>query len=423
VNTRPAASNGHVTVVGAGAVGVCCALYLQREGLAVRLIDRGAIGGAASRSNAGLICTDDCIPLATPAVLRRVPGMLLDPLSPLAIRWSYLPAITPWLYQFIRASTPERMEQISIALMSLLDGALDAYRCLLAEADATDLIRNSGLLYIYGSERAFADDQFAMDLRRRRGVQFEVLDQREVAELEPMLAGRSVRGVYCPGSGFTSNPHRLVGALADHFLRSGGEFVSADVLGFEVIDDRVTSLLTTGGFYPVDQVVVAAGAWSRTLVQELGLDVPLDTERGYLMVLPNAGVQPRLPFLVVDRHIGVTPTEDGLRLAGGVELAGLRAQPNLKRADALLRGVMPFLGDIGTRGAARWMSFRPSMPDSMPVIGWAPRPLGAFFAFGHGHLGLSLAAITGRLVAETMIGGQASVDITPFRPDRWRGAS
>jgi D-amino-acid dehydrogenase len=260
-------------------------------------------------------------------------------------------------------------------------------------------------------------------LKRRRRVQFQVVDGKGVGELEPMLVGKSAHGVYCPESGYTPSPYRLVRTLADQFIKAGGELIHADVLGIEVVGDKPANLLTNDGLFAVDRIVVAAGAWSRPLVQGLGIDVPLDTERGYLMVLPHAEVRPRIPFLVVDRHVGVTPTEGGLRLAGGVEFGGLRAKPNLARADVLLKGISPFLGPVSTRGAMRWMSFRPSMPDSLPVIGWAPGISGTFLAFGHGHLGLSLAAITGRVVAEAMAGRQPSVDLSPFRADRWRTAA
>lgn len=169
----------------------------------------------------------------------------------------------------------------------------------------------------------------------------------------------------------------------------------------------------------MDRLVIAAGAWSRPLAVQLGLDVRLDTERGYIAVLPRATRLPRIPFMAVDRHIAVTPMETGLRIAGTVEFAGLSAAPNLKRADALLQGVTPFLGNINGKDAIAWMSFRPSMPDSLPVIGWAPGQTRAFLAFGHGHLGLSLAAVTGKLVAEAVAGRPLSVDIAPFRPGRW----
>jgi len=413
-------TNGHVTVVGAGVVGVCCALYLQREGFAVRLIDRGGIGGEASRGNAGLISTDDCVPIGTPGVLRRVPRMLVDPLEPLTIRWRYLPQLSPWLYEFLRASRPHRVEEISTALIGPLKLAVQSYLPLLSEPESKRLITKSGVLYAYRTDAAFAADQFGIELRRRKGVQLEVLDSDAVGRLEPVLAGKCEHGVYYPDTAFTANPYRLVRTLADRFLQAGGEYVHAEALDIQIVDQRPVRLATTDGVYTVDRLVLAAGAWSKRLARQLGADVPLDTERGYIAVLPNAQCRPRMPFLAVDRHVAVTPMETGLRVAGTVEFAGLAAGPSLKRADSLLKGVAPFLGPVDTRGAIRWMSFRPSMPDSMPVIGWAPGHTTAFFAFGHGHLGLSLAAVTGKLVAEALVGRTPSLDITPFRPERWR---
>jgi glycine/D-amino acid oxidase-like deaminating enzyme len=166
-------------------------------------------------------------------------------------------------------------------------------------------------------------------------------------------------------------------------------------------------------------LVIAAGAWSRRLARRLGVDVPLDTERGYIAMLPYVERHPRIPFVAVDRHVAVTPMEMGLSVAGTVEFAGLTAAPDLRRADALVKGVATFLGPIDATGAIRWMSFQPSMPDSLPVIGWARADERAFLAFGHGHLGLSLAAVTGRVLAEAMAGRLTSVDLAPFRPGRW----
>ncbi len=412
-------SIGHVTVVGAGAVGVCCALYLQRAGFAVTLVDRGGVAGEASRGNAGLISSDDCVPVAIPGVLRRVPGMLLDPLEPLTIRWRYLPRLSPWLYQFIRASARQTVEETSKSLMSLLKLAVDSYLELLTTKEAGRLITKSGLLYAYRTDATFQADQFGIELRRRRGVELEVLDGAAVGKLEPALAGKCEHGVFCPESAFTANPYALVRTLADRFLDAGGEILHAEVLDVKVTDGQPVALATTAGLRAVDRLVLAAGAWSRPLAMRLGADVPLDTERGYIAVIPGEVRQPRIPFLAVDRHIAVTPMEKGLRIAGTVEFAGLLAAPNLKRADALIKGVAPFLGSINTNGAMRWMSFRPSMPDSLPVIGWAPGHSRAFLAFGHGHLGLSLAAVTGKLVAEAIAGRPLTVDITPFGPGRW----
>lgn len=412
-------ANGHVTVVGAGAVGVCCALYLLREGFAVRLIERGGVGGAASRGNAGLISADDCVPIATPGVLRRVPTMLMDPLEPLTIRWRYLPRLTPWLYEFLLASRPGAVENISIALASLLEFAVDSYIALLTRQEAERSITRSGLLYAYRTDAAFRGDRFGIELRRRRGVRLDVLDGGAVGRLEPVLAGKCEHGVYCPDTAHTANPSTLVRTLADRFVADGGEIIHAEVLSIKVAGGQPIAVATSDGLLSVDRLVIAAGAWSRPLARQLGADMPLDTERGYISVLPDVGRKPRIPFLAVDRHIAVTPMETGLRIAGTVEFAGLAAPPNLRRADALLRGVAPFLGPVDSKDAAAWMSFRPSMPDSLPVIGWAPGQTRAFFAFGHGHLGLSLAAVTGKLVAEAIAGRTPSVDMSPFRAERW----
>lgn len=411
-------SSGTVNVVGGGAVGVCSAVYLQRAGFAVRLIERGGLGDEASSGNAGLISADDCVPIGTPGVVWQVPGMLIDPLQPLAIRWRYLPRLSPWLLEFVRASRRERVEQISIALISLLRLAVASYLDLLSKEEADRFIQRTGVLYAYRTDRAFEEDHLGVALRRRRGVQLEEMDGKQVGELEPFLAGKCARGVFCPDSAFTPDPHGLIQVLGARFVAEGGEIVQTEALEVGFSDKGAVCVRTTDGEFSADTLVLAAGAWSRRLAAQLGANVPLDTERGYIAVLPRAERRPRVPFLAVDRHIAVTPMASGLRVAGTVEFAGLTAAPNLKRADALLEGVAPLIGPVDAHGVQRWMSFRPSMPDSLPVIGWAPGNR-AFLAFGHGHLGLSLAAVTGRLVADALGGRRPTVDLTPFQPNRW----
>ena len=254
--------------------------------------------------------------------------------------------------------------------------------------EARRFITRSGLLCAYRTDAAFEADRFGIELRRRRGVQLEA-SARPRADI-----GRSIR------RGRWGNRH-------------------AEVLHLKAKDRQPAALATTAGLHVIDRLVIAAWAWSGPLAMALGAQVPLETERGYIVVLPDVARRPQMPFLAVDRHIAVTPMDTGLRVAGTVEFAGLNAGPNPRRADALLESVSPFLGPLNSRDAMRWMSFRPSMPDSLPVIGWAPGHSRAFFAFGHGHLGPSLAAVTGKLTAEAMAGRPLPVDITSFRPGRW----
>ncbi|WP_193371193.1 NAD(P)/FAD-dependent oxidoreductase [Pelagibius marinus] len=408
-----------VVVIGAGIVGVCCALYLLRDGHRVVLVDRGAPGEGTSFGNGSIITEEAVVPVQTPGVARKVPGMLADPLGPLAIRWSYLPKIAPWLVHFIRSSSPQRVEEVSVALAQLLEGSLKAYEPLVEAAGISDMIRRSGWVSVYETEAGFKSYEPMLDLQRRRGVNFEVLPAEELRQLEPSLAPIFCRGVFYPDVAHTVNNFRFVQELAAAFVRLGGEIRQQSVIGFQQGDAGVTAVVTEADTIACSGVVIAAGAWSKTLAVMLGSRLPLDTERGYHLTLPHAGADLRLPVYSTERGFVCTPLEHGLRIAGTVELGGLEAEPNWQRAEVLYRNASRWFPGLDRREESRWMGYRPSMPDSVPVIGPSPRHRNAIFAFGHGHCGLSLAARTGGLVAALLAGRDPGIDLRPYRPDRF----
>lgn len=415
--TRP--EFARVAVIGAGIVGVSTALYLQRDGRQVTLIDPRGPGEGASRGNAAVIAAESCVPVATPGIAWQVPGMLLDPLGPLAIRWSYLPKLAPWLWHFVRASSPVRVEEISKALRSILMGSVDAFMPLVEDAGAADMIRRTGWLGVFGNERKWQGAQWGLELQRRRGVEFTVLEGEEIRQFEPALAPSYRHAVFYPENAYVVDNFRLVQLLAESFLRNGGVHIREEVHDFEFGPNGPTHVLTNGGRHACDAVVITAGAWSRKLCRRLGHDPLLDTERGYHVMLPDPGVMPRLPIYSGDHSFAVTPLAHGLRFAGTVELGGLETAPNFARADVLLaRGRQMFPG-LKEDGATKWMGFRPSMPDSVPVISGSTRLRNAFFGFGHGHLGLTLGPQTGRILADLVAGRDPGVDMRPFRIDRF----
>ncbi|HET6221635.1 MAG TPA: FAD-dependent oxidoreductase [Dongiaceae bacterium] len=409
----------HVAVIGAGIVGVAAALYLQRDGHRVTLIERQGPGEGASKGNASVIAAESCVPVATPGILARVPGMLLDPLGPLAIRWAYLPKLTPWLWQFVRASSPARVEAISIALRALLVRAIDSYLPLLDSAGVADMLKRTGWLGVYESEAKFAAAQADLALQRRRGVEFQLLEPAEIRQLEPSLAPIYRHAVYYPENAYITDNYRLVRVLAESLVRNGGALLKEEARDFVFGATGPTHVITDAGRHAVDAVVVAAGAWSKRLCARLGHRPLLDTERGYHVMFPEPGVMPRMPVYSGDHSFAVTPLSAGLRFAGTVELGGLAAPPNYARAEVLLeRGRRMFPG-LNETGRSQWMGFRPSMPDSLPVISGSTRHANAFFAFGHGHLGLTLGAVTGRTIAALVAGRDPGLDMRPYAIDRF----
>jgi D-amino-acid dehydrogenase len=414
-----AAAQKSVIVVGAGIVGICCALYLQREGFRVTLIDRNQPGEGTSYGNAGIIALGSVIPVGTPGILKKVPAMLMDPLAPLSLRWSYLPQLTPWLIRLLRASTPERVEEISKALVTITKPALAHYEPLLTEANARELIGRLGSLYVFTTTAELEAAEPDIELRLRRGIELELLSAPELRQMQPALRPDVAGAIFVPGAAHCVNPLALSQALAHSFVAQGGRLLQERVLGLRLGQHGVTHVVTDAMRYPTDAAVIAAGAFSRGLVQDLGTDLPLDTERGYHVQLPEPGIEVRLPMLFPGRGFAVTPMATGLRCAGTVELGGLNAAPNYARADILLQQAKELLPGLKDRGAERWMGHRPSMPDSLPVISVAPGQRNVFFAFGHGHLGLTLGAVTGRLIADLCAGRPPSIDLTPFRADRF----
>jgi D-amino-acid dehydrogenase len=258
-----------------------------------------------------------------------------------------------------------------------------------------------------------------VELRSRRGVAFEVLDDARIAALHPPLAGRFRHGIHLPDALYTTDPRRLSEVLAGQLVADGGQIRREEVRGFETGRGRVQAVVTSTDRVPAGAVVIAAGAWSRPLARRLGVRIPLDTERGYGVDLPDARLPLPFPLISADHHFALTPTPTGLRLAGTDELAGLSAPPNYARADRLIAAARQVFPELGTGGAKRWMSFRPSLPDALPVIGRAPHHENAYLAFGHGHIGLTLAAVTGQVVQELVDGKPPSVDLEPFRPTRF----
>lgn len=418
--SNPNAGPGHALVVGAGIVGTCCALYLQRTGMAVTLIDRDPPGEGCSSGNAGNLGNGSCVPASLPGTVSKVPAMLLDPMHPLSIRWRHLPAALPWFIRFARAGRPERVEAIADALHSLQSRLFDAYEPLVAEAAAADLIRRDGKLFVYESRAAFDGDSLGVELRRRRGIELEDLSGDDVRRMEPCFGPNVAFGRFQKGTGHTVDPLRLVRALADSFAANGGTVLRERVAGFDRAGGAVRGVVTDAGIRRAPIMVLAAGAWSGRLAAQLGYRVPLESEGGYHVMLPEPAVNLGISVLACERKVIFTPMADGLRITGIAEFAGLDAAADYRRADILVHHGRQLLPGLNVEGGIRWRGHRPSTPDSLPVIGPAPRHPNLIFAFGHGRLGLGLGAITGRLVAQMATGQPTDVDPTPFRYERFR---
>jgi len=410
----------HVAVIGTGIVGVCSAAWLQRDGHTVTFVDPREAGEACSFGNAGSLSPSACLPVGMPGMWKKAPAWLLDPLGPLTIRWWYLPVVTPWLARFIGYSSPAEVVRIATAMRGLLTPIFEAYGPLLEHAGAQDLVRRSGCLYVYSSRETAKQWQWGMNLRRSLGVDLRDVEEDELVALEPDLRGKFRFGLLAPENGSTLDPSKLVKAIHAQCVRDGARTTKASVTGFERSGKRVSALrLDSGESLACDGVVVAGGAWSAKLAGELGTRVPLETQRGYHVTVASSNLELRHTIMALEHNLMINPMAMGLRLAGSVEFAGLKAPPNYDRAGVLLAKGRELFPHLDASRTTEWMGHRPCLPDSLPVIGPAPGTDNAWLAFGHGHVGMCGGATTGREIANIVAGRQPQVNLEPFRADRF----
>ncbi|HZB62119.1 MAG TPA: FAD-binding oxidoreductase [Microvirga sp.] len=410
-----------ITIIGAGIVGSAAAHRLLDAGHEVTLLDTEGKTGRPSDGNAGWIAHTDIMPLASPKVWRNLPRWMLDPLGPLTIRPGYLPQLAPWLLRFVLASSPGRIDASMRAIRSINAQALPCWKALLDTLDLKDVLRERGLLSVWRSPSAFEQAKGLIERQRELGIRADVLDAGDLKRMEPALHGVASAVLYADGC-HVADPAALTAAIFTSAVVRGAVHVREHAVAIEPGGDGIR-VLTDGDSRSLfsDQVVVAAGAWSRMLARQAGDDIPLDTERGYNATFPPGTFGIGRPIMFEGEGFVATPLDTGDRVGGAVEFAGLKAAPNHRRTDAMVQRLKRFLPHLNGDGPARrWMGFRPSLPDSLPVIGHASRDNRIVYAFGHAHHGLTQAAVTAQMVGELIDGRPSGVDLKPFSPARFR---
>ncbi|MBT4889685.1 MAG: FAD-binding oxidoreductase [Rhodospirillales bacterium] len=409
----------HVTIIGAGIIGINCAIALLKTGCKVTVIDRLPPGEGCSFGNAGLLAASAYEPLASPSTMLEVPGWLLNPESPLVIRWRHFPRLLPWLMRYGLAGMFGGGVKVEDALYHLMAPSVEYYQQLAAEAGAPDLVKAGGALYAFSSLKKIEAERAGFEARRKRGFRVTELSAHEMFEHEPHLSRHYKGGFLANDYAHVINPGRMVTSLADYACRLGAVIEQADILDIEIGTNGPTHLVTDTGKREIDRLVIAAGAYSHQLTAKLGDKLPLETERGYHVTIENPGVMPTVPVMDDVLKAWVTPMEMGLRCAGTVELADLESPPSEKRQEMLVRLAKRMVPDIDTSNYTGWMGRRPTLPDSVPVIGPATSFTNVFYAFGHQHLGLTGAPATGRLVAQLVNGEIPNFDISAYRANRF----
>ncbi|CAA9384267.1 MAG: D-amino acid dehydrogenase small subunit [uncultured Ramlibacter sp.] len=397
-----------IAVVGAGVVGTSIALELRKRGAEVTLVDRDEPGGGCSRGNSGAISPASVAPLAMPGVLASVPGMLLDGESPLYLPPRHWLQALPWLLKFVASARPSAVDAAAAKLAALHAGALEAHEAMARELGVPELFLRRGHLHLYPDEAALAKDAGGWRMRADYGYRAEKLDRSGIGALEPRVSSRYRVGMFLADHATILNPFRYVQAMAQAFTQAGGRITRTNV---RALRTRTPGWMLeadgVAGGSSFDHVVVAAGAWSRRLLAPLGIHLALESQRGYHLQFEGARDTVSRTVVLADRKVFVTPMEEGLRVGGTVEIGGLEAPPDARRAavlERIARETFPGLEGLATRN---WMGHRPCMPDSVPVIGSAPGHAGLWLATGHGHLGLTDSLNTAQRIADGVLGARS----------------
>lgn len=409
----------HTIVVGAGIAGICCALALREKGLAVTLVDRDPPATGTSTGNAGVISPWSNVPMCVPGVWRNLPKWLLYRDSPVTVRPGHLWRSLPWAWRFFAGATAAKATAISDGMAALNGPSIDIYRHYLRGTGHEDLIRPSIALQVYRDKSKATLDGFAGQLRARHGTPMEVIGAERLREIEPALSTEFQAAVVLKDQARTLLPGRLGAVLAEKFQAMGGVFHQATAHALTPIEGGGWRLTTDRGEMVADKMVLAAGAWSAGLLRPLGIDLPLETERGYHLTFKNPGVTLNNSVLETDAMFISSSMENGIRSAGTAELGGLDTPPNYHRAQILKGVTKRMIPDLNTDDVVEWMGNRPSLPDHLPCIDEMPGHPGLFGAFGHAHWGMSMSPNTGRIIADLVSGTQPNIDLSPYRADRF----
>ena len=407
-----------VAVIGGGIVGSATAVWLAAEGVDVTVFERDPDALPASTGNAGIISLSSISPLARPHILASVPGWMLDPLGPLTLRLVDVPALTPFLVRFVASARPSQVERSTAALGFLMKTALADHQELARRGRLSGHMHRTGALHIFDSEGSFRSGLAEWKERGQHGIDYREIGVDEARRLVPALTGPFARAILAPENWTVSSPMGILQGLR-RVLREGNRLRTGKVVAVTPTPEGIVVATDEGGSATFDRAVIAGGVWSRDLVRKLDLNVVLEAERGYNTTFPDSPVELPMPVFFDDHGFAATPLDDGLRVGGAVELAAVDAPPNYARAAAMRKKMRRYVPNLPDTGGREWMGCRPATPDSLPVIGAHPREPRIVFAFGHGHVGLTLSAATARHVAD-LLARRGDRNLTPFGIERFQ---
>jgi glycine/D-amino acid oxidase-like deaminating enzyme len=410
-----------VGIVGAGIIGVQIARALQRRGAQVTLFDPNDPGTGTSFGNAGYIATEAIFPLAHGAVLRSLPRMLLNPLGPLSMRWKEFPRLLPWYLKYAHACSRRRAADSIDALASIQREAASAWHEVKSQEGLARLIVTNGAMMVYESDRGFNNTRLQREVQRHYGINWETLSGDDARSKIPELSSRIKHAVIYPAGMHVVNPYTVTKTILQRFLADGGEYSKLRVDAIETRAGSVDAIRAGSTQYRFDTVVVSAGHLSGRLLKPLHYKVPIVAERGYHVEMSHRETRLNMPVGAYERGFHITPMTSGLRLAGTTEFSSADhdEEPNWGRAEILKRHIADIMPDLAEQETSRWMGQRPTMPDFLPVLGPAPGCKNLYLAFGHHHLGLTLAPVTAAIMRDLIVTGRPPIDIEAFNLKRF----
>ena len=405
-----------VGVIGAGIQGVCISLCLIKKGFKVTLLDRSEPGNSASYGNAGHFSPYASVPINRPDILVDVPAMLLSSNGPLALKWNYVPKMIPWIIKFIKNCTNKKMKHTAKYMHQILDLALPAYDELFEEIDISNLVEKKGIMYFWNNQN-LKSRELEINLRKELGVEQKLLNKHEIHDLEPNIRQVYDAGVFYPSARHARNPKKILEKLFELFIQKGGIFEKQNVEEIKYENEK-PQIKTNKKIFSFDKAVIACGAFSKQLTDQMNEKIPLDTERGYHVHFKGYEHLLQRPVVFQNRGFGITPMEQGLRVVGTVEFGGLKNPLNKRRIKNLVRNAKYLFPDLPEH-EDEWLGFRPTLPDYLPVIGPSKKYKNILYAFGHHHLGWTLGAITGKIISKIINEENTNLDLNTYISTRF----
>jgi len=409
--------NFKIGVVGAGIQGVCSALFLQKKGYEVTLFDRDEPGSsAASYGNAGHFSPYASIPLNRPDILFDIPAMLISSTGPLALKWNYIPRMIPWFLKFLKNCSTKNMMHTAKYMHQILNIALPAFDELFEEIDLSGLVENKGIMYIWNDQN-LKSRELEINVRNEIGAEQQLLNKNEIHDLEPNIKKFYHAGVFYKKARHTRNPGKIWLKLFNLFLSKGGKFKKSNVETINFSEEKPI-IKTTENSFNFDKILIACGAFSKILTDQINEKIPLDTERGYHIHFKDCDHLISRPIVFLNKGFGMTPMEQGLRVVGTVEFGGLKNKISKSRIKNLVNNAK-FMLDGLPEHEDEWLGFRPTLPDYLPVIGPSKNYKNVFYSFGHHHLGWTLGAISGKIISQMIANENTNLNLEPYSSKRF----